>query len=68
MNTALKEAYVLDSLKMHFKNFFRYLDDICMHRSSDVVEALFKSNIICYSFLYTNMAANYDPFNARIVV
>lgn len=29
MNTVFEEANdVLDSLKMHFKNFFRYLDDV----------------------------------------
>lgn len=36
--------------------------------SSNVFEVLFKSNIICYSFLYTNMAANYDPWNTRFLV
>ena len=35
--------------------------------SSNVFEVLFKSNIICYSFLYTNMAANYDPWNTRFL-
>lgn len=36
--------------------------------SSNVFEVLFKSNIICYSCLYTNMAANYDPWNTRFLV
>ena len=29
MNTVFEEAHnILDSLKMHFETFFRYLDDI----------------------------------------
>ena len=39
-----------------------------IHCSSNVFVVLFKSNIICYSFLYTNMAANYDPWNTRFFV
>lgn len=68
MNTVFEEANdVLDSLKMHFKNFFAISMTLNILYSSNVFEVLFKSNIICYSFLYTNMAANYDPWNTRFL-
>ena len=55
---------------MYFENFFCHLDDIkyCIHRSSNVFETLFKSSTVCYSVFYTDMAANFDLFNARFLV
>jgi len=69
MNTVFEEANnVLDSLKMHFETSFAISMTLNIHCSSNVFVVLFKSNVICYSFLYTNMAANYDPWNTRFLV